>query len=209
MPSKKSFRCAYWHSKTRTTAPSAGSPGSRHGRSLDGGSRSGGSAVADGFDVGAFDMVIVDEAHHTPAATWAGLLDRLRPKQLLGLTATPERADGRDPERHFPRPWVGNLRVWNAIPHALVPFRYYMLDVDGVDLRDVAWTAGRYATGELAGKLIGAAEVFVHRAVRAIAERVARPEAMRAIAFCVNVAHAQAVQQRFVHHGLRASVLTG
>ncbi len=167
-----------------------------------------GSAVAAGFDVAAFDMVIVDEAHHTPARTWSELLDRLQPSELLGLTATPERADGQDPERHFPRPWIDNLRVWHAIPNALVPFRYYMLDVEGVDLREVTWSAGRYASGELAGKLIGAAEIFVQRAVRAVAECVARPEEMRAIAFCADVAHAYAVQRHLQASGLRASVLT-
>jgi hypothetical protein len=99
------------------------------------------------------------------------------------LTGTPERADGLDYERHFPRPWVGNLRVWNAIPHALVPFRYYMLDVEGADLRDLAWTAGRYAPDQLAGRLVGAAEAFVLRAVQAVAECIGRRSEMRAIAF--------------------------
>ena len=113
--------------------------------------------------------MILDEAHHAAADSWEKLLDRVAPKELLGLTGTPERADGLDYERHFPRPWVGNLRVWNAIPHALVPFRYYMLDVEGADLRDLTWTAGRYAPDQLAGRLVGAAEAFVLRAVRAVA----------------------------------------
>lgn len=156
-----------------------------------------------------FDMVILDEAHHSPADKWKRLLDRVRPRELLGLTGTPERADGLDYERYFPRPWVGNLRVWNAIPHALVPFRYYMLDVEGVDLRDVAWIAGRYAPEALAGRLIGAAEAFVQRAVRAVAEHIARPEQLRAIAFCSNVAHAREVCNRFAQKGFRAVVLTG
>lgn len=160
-------------------------------------------------DLTRFDMVIVDEAHHAAADKWATLLDAVRPRELLGLTGTPERADGIDYDRHFPRPWVGNLRVWSAIPHALVPFRYYMLDVEGVDLRDVKWTAGRYAPEALAQKLIGAAEVFVRKAVAAVVEHVARPEALRGIAFCVNVRHAEEVARRFQQQGLTAVVLTG
>jgi superfamily II DNA or RNA helicase len=120
-------------------------------------------------------MVILDEAHHSAAQSWERLMARVAPRELVGLTGTPERADGLDYGQHFPRPWIGNLRVWNAIPHALVPFRYYMLDVQGVDLRDVAWTAGRYAREALAGKLVGAAEIFVQRAVRAIHDHLARP----------------------------------
>ncbi|MSP70720.1 MAG: DUF3427 domain-containing protein [Myxococcales bacterium] len=167
------------------------------------------SLAGNTVDPAAFDLVIIDEAHHSPADSWEGLLKRIRPKQLLGLTGTPERADGLDHERHFPRPWIGNLRVWTAIPHALVPFRYYMLDVQGVDLRDVAWTAGKYAPLALAGKLIGAAEVFVHRAVQAVTERIARPDNLRAIAFCADVRHAEEIHRRFLGHGFRSQVLTG
>lgn len=161
------------------------------------------------IDLASFDMVILDEAHHTAARTWQSVLDRICPRELLGLTGTPERADGLDYEHQFPRPWVGNLRVWNAIPHALVPFRYYMLDVEGVDLRDVAWVAGRYAEEALAGKLLGAADIFVRRACRAIDDQIGRPEQLRAIAFCVNIRHAEEVCAQFVSFGYRAAVLTG
>jgi superfamily II DNA or RNA helicase len=161
------------------------------------------------IDPGSFDLVILDEAHHSAAEKWDRLLARIRPRELLGLTGTPERADGLDYQRYFPRPWIGNLRVWNAIPHALVPFRYYILDVEGVDLRDVAWTAGRYAPEALAGRLIGAAEAFVQRAVNAVAEYIARTEDLRAIAFCSNIRHAEEVKIRLAQHGFRAAVLTG
>ncbi len=160
------------------------------------------------IDPSKFDMVILDEAHHSAARTWDDLLGVIRPRELLGLTGTPERSDGLDYERHFPRPWVGNLRVWNAIPHALVPFRYYMVDVEGVDLRDVAWAAGAYAPAALAGRLIGAAEVFVLRAVRSIRECIGRPDELRALAFCVDVAHAHEVARHFEPH-FRTRVLTG
>lgn len=161
------------------------------------------------IDPAAFDHVVLDEAHHSAANTWEDLLTIVRPKELVGLTATPERADGLDYERHFPRPWVGNLRVWNAVPHALVPFRYYMLDVDGVDLRDVTWAAGRYATDQLAGKLVSAAEAFVARAVKAVVEHIGRPADFKAIAFCVNVRHAEEIARRFEAHDFKAKVVTG
>ncbi len=164
----------------------------------------------DRLDPRRFDMVVIDEAHHAPAFKWESFLERVGEKaEVLGLTGTPERADGVDYDHLFPRPWIGNLRVWNAIPHALVPFRYYMLDVEGVDLRDVAWIAGRYASDELAGKLIGAAEIFVERAVKAVSEHLARPEALRAIAFCANVRHAEEVSRQLARRGFRTQVLTG
>jgi len=160
------------------------------------------------IDPSGFDMVILDEAHHSAARTWDELLESLRPRELLGLTGTPERADGLDYERHFARPWIGNLRVWNAIPHALVPFRYYMLDVGGVDLRDVRWNRGQYVDSELAAKLIDAADAFMLRAMRALDEHVGRPEELRAIAFCVDRRHAEAIAERFSRGGYDTQVLT-
>lgn len=41
-----------------------------------------------------FDVVIVDEFHHAAADTYKRVLDRVTPRELLGLTATPERSDG-------------------------------------------------------------------------------------------------------------------
>ncbi len=161
------------------------------------------------IDPALFDMVILDEAHHSGAATWDALLSTLGPRELIGLTGTPERADGIDYERHFPRPWIGNLRVWNAIPHALVPFRYYMLDAEGVDLRDVSWSrAGRYVKAELSTTLVDAADVFVQRALRALGEYVGRPKELRALAFCVDRRHAETIAGRFARDGYTTRVLT-
>ena len=40
-----------------------------------------------------FDYIIIDEAHHATADTYQKVLACFKPKFLLGLTATPERAD--------------------------------------------------------------------------------------------------------------------
>ena len=161
------------------------------------------------MDVSKYDMVIIDEAHHSAAASWDALLERIQPKELLGLTGTPERADGIDYDKHFPRPWVGNLRVWNAIPHALVPFRYHALDVQGVDLSAVRWIRGAYTPDELETKLVSAADVFVRRAIRAMDQLLGQPEQLRAIAFCASVSHARAVARELQRHSLKVAVLTG
>jgi HKD family nuclease len=143
-----------------------------------------------------FDHVIVDEVHHAAAKSYVDLLDRLRPKQLVGLTATPERADRRLYEDHFPRPYIGNLRVWDAIQQqVLVPFRYFVLDVEGLDLSDARWDGG-YIDSDLSQRLISAQDLWVRAVARAIGERIARPEEIRALAFCVDKAHARVVAER-------------
>jgi superfamily II DNA or RNA helicase len=49
-----------------------------------------------GVNPDAWDIVIVDEAHHAPAETFSDCLDSLKPKFLVGMTATPFRGDGQD-----------------------------------------------------------------------------------------------------------------
>ncbi len=155
-----------------------------------------------------FDHVIVDEVHHAAAHSWDALLNRLSPRELVGLTATPERADGRLYDSHFPPPYVGNLRVWSAIPDVLVPFRYFVLDVEGVDLADAKWNGG-YVDSDLSQRLITAADLWIRTVLRAVREHVARPERIRALAFCVDKAHARVVAERLSRDaGLSARALT-
>ena len=42
-----------------------------------------------------FDLMVCDEAHHTPSAGWVSLIEDISPARRLGLTATPDRADNR------------------------------------------------------------------------------------------------------------------
>lgn len=47
-----------------------------------------------GIDPDQFDVVIVDEAHHALAHGFRSCLDHLKPRFLVGMTATPWRGDG-------------------------------------------------------------------------------------------------------------------
>ncbi len=70
--------------------------------------------------------MIVDEFHHAAAPSYSALLEHLHPMELLGLTATPERADGLDVLRHFDGRIAAELRLWDAIDqHYLAPFAYF------------------------------------------------------------------------------------
>ena len=160
------------------------------------------------LDAAHYHHVIVDEVHHAAAKTYNDVLDLLQPRELVGLTATPERSDGRVYETHFPRPYVGNLRVWNAIPNVLVPFRYFVLDTEGVDLSQAKWTGG-YVDSDLSRRLITAADLWIRTVLRALRDEVARPEKIRALAFCVDKAHARVVAERLSRDaGLSARELT-
>ena len=52
-------------------------------------------------DIGDFDIVIIDEAHHAVASTWGTILDAFPAAIVLGVTATPERLDGKGLDDYF------------------------------------------------------------------------------------------------------------
>ena len=88
-------------------------------------------------------------------ATYRRLLDHLRPRELLGLTATPERADGVDVRSFFDGRTAAELRLWDALgADLLCPFHYFAV-ADGTDLRGISWKRGRYDEGELADVYTG------------------------------------------------------
>ena len=96
------------------------------------------------FDPKSFDVVIVDEFHHAEADTYRRLLEHLKPRILLGLTATPERADGNDILQWFDDRIAYEMRLWDALDRGLLcPFHYLGVG-DGTDLRGVRFERGRY-----------------------------------------------------------------
>jgi len=84
-----------------------------------------------------FEMVIVDEFHHAEAPTYRDLLEHVQPTILVGMTATPERADRQDVARWFDGRLAAELRLWDALQQQLLcPFQYFGL-ADDVDLSGV------------------------------------------------------------------------
>ncbi|MEV5763602.1 DUF3427 domain-containing protein [Micromonospora sp. NPDC052213] len=159
------------------------------------------------IDPEAYDMVIVDEFHHAEAPTYASLLERLRPRVLLGLTATPDRADGGDVRRHFGGRTAVELHLWDALERQLLaPFQYFGLH-DDVDLSQLRWKRGQgYDPAELDVVYTGnhARARAVLRAVRDKVD-VAR---MRALGFCVSIGHARFMADWFTKHGVPSAAVT-
>ncbi|MFN7342702.1 MAG: DEAD/DEAH box helicase family protein, partial [bacterium] len=82
-----------------------------------------------------WDIVVLDEAHHGIAATYRPILEELKPKILLGLTATPERADGTTIADDFDAPVAGEIRLPDALEQKLLcPFHYYAISDHTTDL---------------------------------------------------------------------------
>lgn len=164
-----------------------------------------------------WQVVIVDEFHHAEAPSYEQLLEQLRPELLLGLTATPERADGRDILRWFDGHTAAEVRLWDALnKQLLTPFEYYGIR-DSIDLDKLTWTRGRYDVGELerlfTGDSPGVLYTGAHRRADLILEHFsriyARPTEARALGFCVSVAHAEFMARRFTERGLPSLAVHG
>ncbi|MEM6702007.1 MAG: DUF3427 domain-containing protein [Acidobacteriota bacterium] len=162
----------------------------------------------DGLQSDHFDMVIVDEFHHAEAPTYTRLLEHLEPKVLLGLTATPERADGQDVKRWFGGRFAVEMRLWEALDEGLLcPFHYFGIH-DNTRLEGIEWRAGRYDAAALTN-LYTSDDARARLVAEEVQKKITDPGAMRALGFCVSVAHAEFMARKFREFGLSARAVSG
>ncbi|GAA4089740.1 DUF3427 domain-containing protein [Nocardioides kongjuensis] len=155
-----------------------------------------------------FDVVVIDEFHHAAAQTYRQILDHLQPRELLGLTATPERADGLDVRDFFDGRTATELRLWDALgADLLCPFHYFGV-ADNTDLTGLTWSRGRYDDAELSNLYTGndARSAIV---VKELRDKVLDLGNMRGLGFCVGVEHATYMAKVFNEAGIPAAAVTG
>ena len=156
----------------------------------------------------AFSVIVVDEFHHAEAKTYRAILERLTPRELLGLTATPERGDGVDIRQFFGGRTAAELRLWDALKaDLLTPFHYFAI-ADGLDMRGVDWKAGSYDPAALS-RLVTGNDARARVVLKALRDKVADLNTMRAVAFCVSQDHARYMAQVFIEAGIRAATVLG
>jgi superfamily II DNA or RNA helicase/HKD family nuclease len=156
----------------------------------------------------AFDVVIVDEFHHAAATSYERLLEHVRPRVLLGLTATPERADGQSILHWFDGRIASETRLWEALDHSLLcPFQYFGIG-GAPDLRGVRWSRGAYDRSALSN-VFTADHLFALRVLQETRAKVHDITRMRALGFCVDLDHARFMTTKFNEHGVHARLLSG
>lgn len=156
-----------------------------------------------------FDVVIVDEFHHASAPTYQKILSYFQPQELLGLTATPERTDGKNvAAEYFGGRVATQLRLWDALEaDLLVPFHYYGIN-DATDLSGLTFERGSYRDSELSEYYL-ANKRRVALILQQIEEKIANPRNMRAIGFCVDREHARYMAKEFCKADISATYLLG
>ena len=165
------------------------------------------AAGAENVEPDHFDVVIIDEFHHAAAKSYRGLLERVRPRELLGMTATPERSDGLPLLDWFDGRISAELRLWDAIDqHRLSPFVYYGIH-DGLDLSQIHWRRGTGYDVDGLTNLLTANDVWARQVIAQLHRHVDDLRRMRALGFCVSVAHARFMARVFNEAGVAATAI--
>ncbi|MFE1908330.1 DUF3427 domain-containing protein [Streptomyces gardneri] len=156
-----------------------------------------------------FDIIVIDEFHHGVSSTYRKIIDHFRPLEFLGLTATPERMDGRNvQDEFFDGRIAAEMRLWEALENDLLsPFHYFGI-TDNTDMSAVTWKRGAYDSSALS-ELFTGNDARARLVVQAVQDKLANPGAMRALGFCVSVAHATFMAEFFRRAGLKAVALSG
>lgn len=153
------------------------------------------------FEPTYFDYIVVDEVHHSGATTYQKLFHYFQPKFWLGMTATPERADGFDIYDVFHHQIAYEIRLHQALEeNMLVPFHYHgisEIQVNGQTLDDKSDFNALTC------------EARVTHILRYADLYGSDTERVKGLVFCNRVDVAKSLAEAFRHHGKRAIALTG
>ncbi len=155
-----------------------------------------------------YDFIIVDEFHHAAAESYKRLLDHYQPKILLGLTATPERMDGKDILSYFDHTIATEMRLPEAINRKLLsPFQYFVVS-DTVDLSKLKWGRRGYDIRELEN-VYTSNDMRSTQIVKSLYKYVTDIDEVKGLGFCVSVEHAKYMAEFFNKSNIPSLALDG
>ncbi|WP_210471748.1 DUF3427 domain-containing protein [Sporosarcina sp. 6E9] len=160
------------------------------------------------FNPDDFDYIIIDEFHHAEAPTYRKVIDYFKPKFLLGLTATPERMDGRNVLELCDNNIVYEIRLRDALEaELLAPFHYFGVADQTVDYDKVDILNGHYEENSLVRALSTFTRVeFIIDKMKTYGHD---GDFLHGLGFCVNIEHAKYMSAEFNKRGYVTECLTG
>jgi superfamily II DNA or RNA helicase len=154
-----------------------------------------------------YDYIIIDEFHHAAAPTYQRLLTYYQSKILLGLTATPERMDGKSIIEYFNNRIAAEIRLPEAIDRKLLcPFQYFGV-TDNVDLNELKWARGGYEKSALSS-LYTSNDFRSGMIIKALDKYVTDINEVKGLGFCVSKEHAQYMSKMFNESNIPSMYLT-
>ena len=148
------------------------------------------------------DLLIIDEAHHSAAGSWKAIIAAYPKARVLGVTATPERLDGRGLGDVFDD-LIRGPEVADLIGAGYLSRPVYYAP-PGVDLVGVRTTAGDFNRGD-AEKAVDKPRITGD----AVGHYQRLCDGVPAVAFCVSIRHAEHVTEQFRAAGYRWATLDG
>ncbi len=149
-----------------------------------------------------FDYLVIDEFHHAVTGQYRRIVDYFKPQFMLGLTATPERMDGKNIYElcEYNVPYEISLK--EAINKGiLVPFHYYGI-YDETDYSGLHLVKGRYDGHELT-------EIYQnnHKRYDLIYKYYKKYHSNRALGFCCSRQHAEEMAKEFCKRKVPAAAV--
>ncbi len=155
-----------------------------------------------------YDYIVIDEVHHSKAGSYTEIFQRFNPTILMGLTATPERMDGKEIKPDFNNRFAAEIRLHEALNQQLLaPFDYFCVTDDSVDLSRLVCHGDRYDTAELAAKYVGNTR-RIEIIQQALNDYITDPMRCKAVCFCSGITHAQYMAQQLSLLGYKAMAVT-
>ena len=146
-----------------------------------------------------FDYIVIDEFHHAVTEQYRRIVEYFKPHFLLGLTATPERMDGKNIYEICDYNVPYEISLKDAINKGmLVPFHYYGV-YDETDYSKLHVVKGRYDEKELNETYIGNT-----RRYDLIYKYYMKYSSKRVLGFCCSRLHAEAMAEEFCKRGIPA-----
>lgn len=144
-----------------------------------------------------FDYIVIDEFHHAVNEQYRKIVNYFKPKFMLGLTATPERMDGKNIYEICDYNVPYEISLKEAINKGiLVPFHYYGV-YDETDYAGLHLVKGRYDERELT-------EIYRNngRRYELIYKHYRKYRSKRALGFCCSRQHAEEMAKEFCNRGI-------
>lgn len=155
-----------------------------------------------------YDFIIVDEFHHAAAESYQKLLSYYKPKILLGLTATPERMDGKNVLEYFDDTIAAEMRLTEAIDRKLLsPFQYFCV-TDTVNLSKLKWSRKGYEIRELEN-VYTSNKIRSNQIINSLNKYVTDLDEVKGLGFCVSIEHAKYMAEFFTNAKIPSIALYG
>lgn len=155
-----------------------------------------------------YDYIVIDEVHHSAADSYLELFVRFKPEIFVGLTATPERMDGKEIRPDFNNRFAAEIRLQEALNQQLLaPFDYFCVTDDSVDLSRVVCRGDVYDRSEL-NRLYNNNKQRFGIIQKALDKYVTDPHDCKAVCFCCSIEHAEYMDKMFNQNEYKSMSVT-